>query len=320
MESCSASLEIDDCNDCPSGGSISEVDVPTPWAAYRRPSSRSNTFLHAFPPYSGRSSVYGSISSSINVPTPCAAYPTATGSPRSSRAYSGSFFPQIGRTFSSQLWGAFPSANTITTVLESPSHHSSATNSNAVSRHSDTPPSGQVSPTSESDDPLKYRASSSASSPIGSAHRNVSPFSRRATLPVLPNVPSSTFSSLLPTYPTPTESQKPSLQPPIEDPAARSTSIHPTDLGTLEDIFEKIYPRSKNMPWITSLGGQREMVQTMYLDNIRHATARLHKHQWIMGATNEHYKTLCGTDRVDLVHEDLSRYSNFLSLLSGFKL
>lgn len=270
MKPFSDSMDIDDCNDCPSGESIS--DVPTP-------SSRSNAFLHAFPPYSGRSSVHGSVSSSINVPTPYAAYPTATASPRSSRAYSGSSLPQIGRTFSAQLWNAFQSGNTITTVLEDASGYWSTTNSTAVSRHLETPPSCQVSPTSESEDPREHRAYSSASLQLVSTRPDISLFSRRTTLPVLPS--SSWVSpSLFPSHSI--EPKELSSQLSVDGQTIPSTSIHSTDLDTLEEILEKGYPKSANIPKIGFLRGQREMVRTMYLDNIRHATARLHKHQWIL--------------------------------------
>ena len=57
------------------------------------------------------------------------------------------------------------------------------------------------------------------------------------------------------------------------------------------------------------MSGQKQMLRTMFTDNILYTTAKLHSHQWIMGAMKEDYRGLCGRERWNIIHEDLSRYS-----------
>ena len=314
----SETLDFDDCESFLSGDLS---DVPTPGPAYPTPfaRSRSSTFTSAFL-YSPRSSERGDVSSSANVPIPNAAYPTAATSRRSSRAYSASFLHLPGRSSSAQVGGAFKTGN-ITTVLEHPSGRLSSFSSDLVSVQSTTPPSGQVSPSMISYLDLSTNDChrSSVSSPLPFRPPRLPLPGRALSVSHIPIFPSSPFvqGRLSPAYTTDSLPRTSLLS--ADEQTKYSTPPHSASLEvpTLAETLEKYNPRSEHVADIQALDGQKEMMRRMFLDNILHATARLHKHQWVMGATNEDYKGLCGAERRELVHEDLLRYSKAPRYLTG---
>jgi hypothetical protein len=123
-----------------------------------------------------------------------------------------------------------------------------------------------------------------------------------------PAIPTPT--SILPTYHINT---KPSPSHPSTSRKATASTTQPptTDAEKLRELLEKYDPRPTNLPDLWPMSEHRDMIRTMFLDNILYATARLHRHNWILGAENESYRDLCGKERWDLIHEDLERYSEF---------
>lgn len=267
MRSFSESLDFDECEAC-SPANI--PNIPTPGPAYPTPSSRSTTCFNLFfPPIARSASTHGSISSyATNVPTPGPAYPTAATSPRSSRAYSISLFPQICRALPTHLGDTFQKGNIMMTVPELPSGSSSADSSSSGSRQTTTPPSGEASPsTPGSYYPPQDRLNSSASSPLPYPHSDFSLPSRVASVPILPSSSSLPFfisnssSPIDTTTPPPFTSQSSSSGRPTPPIPCLSTDL---DGEKLRELLRKFDPRSKNIPELWPVSGHREMMRTNF--------------------------------------------------------
>ncbi|KAF7863133.1 hypothetical protein EAF04_007216 [Stromatinia cepivora] len=82
--------------------------------------------------------------------------------------------------------------------------------------------------------------------------------------------------------------------------------VLPRDLA---EFLEKYDPRSEDLPDVYPMGEHRAMLRTMYLEDILHSTAKLHKHNWILLSRNEKYKDLRIPDRWDQIQEDLEKYT-----------
>ncbi|KAA8572040.1 hypothetical protein EYC84_001968 [Monilinia fructicola] len=67
--------------------------------------------------------------------------------------------------------------------------------------------------------------------------------------------------------------------------------------------------RSEDLPDVYPMGEHRAMLRTMYLEDILHSTAKLHKHNWILMSRNAKYKDLRVPERWDQIQEDLEKYT-----------
>ncbi|KAF7956984.1 hypothetical protein EAE96_004306 [Botrytis aclada] len=95
---------------------------------------------------------------------------------------------------------------------------------------------------------------------------------------------------------------------PIEKERRRGGEEHasPRDLT---EFLEKYDPRPEDMPDVYPMGEHRAMLRTMYLEDILHATAKLHMHNWILLSRNEKYDDLRIPARWDQIQEDLEKYT-----------
>ncbi|QSZ33496.1 hypothetical protein DSL72_005064 [Monilinia vaccinii-corymbosi] len=89
-------------------------------------------------------------------------------------------------------------------------------------------------------------------------------------------------------------------------PVVVEEELWPNDLG---EFLEKYDPRSDDLPDVYPMGEHRAMLRTMYLEDILHSTAKLHKHNWILLSRNEKYKDLRVPERWDQIQEDLEKYT-----------
>ncbi|KAF7916555.1 uncharacterized protein EAE98_010564 [Botrytis deweyae] len=86
----------------------------------------------------------------------------------------------------------------------------------------------------------------------------------------------------------------------------RKEEVAPRDLG---EFLEKYDPRPEDLPDVYPMGEHRAMLRTMYLEDILHATAKLHMHNWILLSRNEKYEDLRIPARWDQIQEDLEKYT-----------
>jgi hypothetical protein len=58
----------------------------------------------------------------------------------------------------------------------------------------------------------------------------------------------------------------------------------------LKNLLDKFDPKAQNVQSVFPMSEHRSTIRTMFLDNILYATARLHKHNWILQSENAKYR------------------------------